>query len=357
MFETMRAVFKTKPEYGAFEVLDTPAAPLPSANEVRIKVESVGICGTDLSIYKWTETVAKEYNPPFPVIPGHEFAGIVDQVGNAVTHVKIGDKVAVNAHISCGQCKNCRKGRESICVNRPILGCHANGGLTQYITVRGKNVFRLPDHLPIYLGSLAEPLSVAVHALERVQDDEPPNEQVAAIVGCGTIGILQYIACKAVGFKEIVILGLNMDKDRLSLAESMGAKTINVEEDDIFQKMEQLTGQPKADVVFEVAGTDSSIVLAIDLANSSSKVALVGIAAAKTPIETTKLVFAEKDLIGCRAYNLSTWSKTVDIIGKIIPELEKIVTHRFSLDGIHDAIDLLMQKKCLKVVIEPWKTA
>lgn len=350
MSRMMKAVAKVKPEYGGFEVIDVPMARTPGSQEVRIRVASVGVCGTDLSIYKWTETVAREYKPPFPVIPGHEFAGVVEEVGEGVSNLKVGDAVAVNPHISCGKCRLCELGRESICENRPILGCHCNGGLTQFITVREKNVFKLPENVPLYLGSLAEPLSVAVHALERVYD---PRQKVAVIVGAGTIGLLQYIACKAKGFEQIVVMGLNFDKERLALARSMGAETVNIEEEDPFLAVERLTGQKKGDVVFEVAGTNSSIQLSIELTATAGKLALVGIAATETPIDTTKLVFAEKEIIGVRAYNLSTWTKTMEIMGKIVPELECMVTHRLPLGQVNEAIELLIQRKCLKTIIEP----
>lgn len=350
MHETMNAVVKVKPEYGGFELISFPMAEPPASNEVRIRVESVGICGTDLSIYKWTETVAKEYNPVFPFIPGHEFAGIVDAVGTGVSRLKVGDKVAINPHIACGSCDSCQMKREGICENRPILGCHANGGLTQFLTVREQNVFKMPNNVPIYLGSLAEPLSVTVHALERVQQS---SDKVAAIIGVGTIGLLQYITCKAAGYSEIVLFGLESDRERMELARKMGAKTVNVEKEDAFQAFEKLTGKRKADVVFEVAGTNDSINFAIELVKTAGKIALVGIAAAATPIDTTKLVFAEKELIGVRAYNLSTWSKTMEMIGKIVPELELLVTHRLPLAETNKAIELLLSRQCLKVIIEP----
>ncbi|MBP1934556.1 zinc-dependent alcohol dehydrogenase [Ammoniphilus resinae] len=350
MDNVMKAVAKVRSEYGSFEVIEVPMAKSPGDHEVKIRVETVGICGTDLSIYKWTETVAREYHPVFPLIPGHEFAGIVEEVGAGVSHLKVGDKVAINPHISCGICPYCIQNRESICENRPILGCHADGGLTQYLTVRAKNVFVLPANVPIYLGSLAEPLSVTVHALERVQQK---SDKAAAIVGVGTVGLLQYIACKAAGYEDIVLFGLDSDQERMELAKRMGAKTVNIEKEDPYIAFERLTGQPKADVVFEVAGTNDSITFAIDLVKTAGKVAMVGIAASYTPIDTTKVVFAEKELIGVRAYNLSTWPKTMEIIGKIVPQLELLVTHRLSLAETNKAVELLLKRQCLKVVIEP----
>jgi L-iditol 2-dehydrogenase len=348
----VRAAAKLRPVKEPFEVITLPYPDQPRENEVTIKVQSVGICGTDLSIYKWTETIAKEYNPPFPVIPGHEFAGTIEQVGSEVKHLQVGDKVAVNPHISCNQCEFCLQEKQNICQNRPILGCHTNGGLVEYINVREMNVFKLPDTLPIYLGSLAEPLSVAVHALERVHDN---RNQTAAIVGAGTIGLLQYLACKAAGYKKVVIFGLNHDIERFKLAESMGAYTVNLDKENVEEKMLEYTGKKVADVSFEAAGTNESINLAIDLVKPTGKIALVGIAASQTPIYTTKLVFAEKNIIGCRAYTLGTWPKTMELIENIIPELSQLVTHRLSLEQINEAIHLIEQRKCLKVIIEPNK--
>lgn len=347
----MRAAAKMGPYKAPFEVITVPRPGRPRENEVTIKVESVGVCGTDLSIYKWTETVAREYHPQFPHIPGHEFSGTVVSIGSGVKSLRIGDRVAVNPHISCNACEFCRQGNQNICPNRPILGCHVGGGLAEFINVREMNVFKLPDGLPPHLGCLAEPLSVAVHALERVYQEH--NKASAAIVGAGTIGLLQFLACRAMGYEKIVVIGLDVDAERLKLAESMGALTINLGKDDLRRKMTEYIGKPEADVCFEVAGTNDSINLAIDLVKSTGKIALVGIAAGQTPIDTTKLLFTEKELIGCRAYRLDTWPKTMELMGRIIPELEKLVTHRLPLEQINEAIALLEQRKCLKVVIEP----
>jgi L-iditol 2-dehydrogenase len=348
----MRAAVKTRPLKSPFEVIMLPYPDPPNKNEVTIRVESVGVCGTDLSIYKWTETIAKEYDPIFPLIPGHEFAGVVEHVGSAVKKLKVGDKVAVNPHISCNECVFCLQGKQNICQNRPILGCHTNGGMVEYINVRDMNVFKLPDSIPTYLGSLAEPLSVAVHALENVHCE---NYEIATIVGAGTIGLLQYLACKAAGYKKVIIFGLNHDIERLKLAERMGALTINLDQDDLEKRMVELTGQKLSDVCFEAAGTNDSINLAIDLVKPTGKIALVGIASSYTPIDTTKIVFTEKKLIGCRAYTLGTWPNTMKLIEKVIPELTQLVTHRLPLDQINEAIKLIEQRKCLKVIIEPKK--
>ncbi|MCM3761339.1 alcohol dehydrogenase catalytic domain-containing protein [Alkalihalobacillus oceani] len=349
---SMKAVAKTQPGYGNFELINLPIPNEPSDHEVLIEIKSVGVCGTDLSIYKWTETVAKEYNPSFPLIPGHEFAGVVKKVGKKVINFKVGDKVAVNPHISCGKCQFCKNGSQNICQHRPILGCHANGGLTQYVKVREQNVFRLPDHLPIYLGSLAEPMSVAVHALKRVENDK---NNTAVIVGAGTVGLLQVIACRAAGYQKVMVLGLNVDKGRLKIAESLGAISINIETQDVFAAMKQHIGMPYADVVFEAAGTNSSIKLSIDIVKPTGSVALTGIASSSTDIETTKLVFAEKSIIGCRAYNLATWPITMELMGRSIEELKLIVTHRKTISEFAEAIELLITRESLKVVIEPHK--
>lgn len=348
----MRAAAKIRPVKEPFEIIMLPYPGPPKHNEVTIKVESVGVCGTDLSIYKWTETVAREYRPLFPLIPGHEFAGVVEQVGSRVDHLKVGDKVTVNPHISCNQCEFCLQGRQNICPNRPILGCHKNGGMAEWINVREMNVFKLPQHLPSHLGSLAEPLSVAVHALERVHHEK---DKTAAIVGAGTIGLLQYLACKAAGYEKVVLLGLGSDAERLKLAENMGAYTINLDKDNVEKRMIDIFGKKVADVCFEAAGTNESINLAIDLVKTTGRIGLIGIADGETPIDTTKILFTEKELIGCRAYTLGTWSHTMKLMENIISELEQLVTHRLPLTQINEAIKLIEQRKCLKVVIEPNK--
>ncbi|MDN4609171.1 zinc-dependent alcohol dehydrogenase [Sporosarcina highlanderae] len=346
----MMAVIKARPQKEPFELTSVPLPSNPLEQEVTIKVESVGICGTDLSIYKWTENVAREYNPNFPFTPGHEFSGTIVKVGSSVEQLKVGDHVAVNPHMSCNSCDMCLEGNQNICRNRPILGCHANGGLVEYINVRAMNVFKLPHGFPSYLGSLAEPMSVAVHALEKVHSSE---NKTAVIIGAGTIGLLQYLTCKAAGYSHIFVTGLSQDKERLNLARSMGAKVINIENENPQDAIFEVIGRKEVDVVFEAAGTNESINLSIELVKPTGKVALIGIAASTTPIDTTKLLFSEKQLIGCRAYTLKTWDVTMDLIHTISSDLEKLVTHRFGMNQINEAINLIAERKCLKVIIEP----
>lgn len=345
----MKALAKVKPLFNEIEIISVPYPKTVEDKEVMVEILSVGVCGTDLSIYKWTETVAEEYNPKFPLILGHELAGKVTKVGSDVNHTSVGDHVAINPHISCLQCDYCLQSRESLCENRKLIGCHGNGGLTQYITIRGSNVYKLPANLPIYLGSLAEPLSVAMHSLEKLKTEQG---KFVGIIGAGTIGLLQLLVCKENNLKP-VIFGLNSDQERLNLAEKLGGIPINIEKMNPIEEFKRITGQQNADAVFEMAGANSAVDLAIELVKPGGQVALVGIATKDVPIDTAKVVYLEKELIGVRAYNRSTWPKTIQVMGKISEDLKHLVTHQLKLEEFQEAIELLKNRQCIKAIINP----
>jgi threonine dehydrogenase-like Zn-dependent dehydrogenase len=232
----MKAVAKLRPENGAMALIDIPE-PKPAPGEALIKVSAGGICGTDVAIWKWHEAVVGQYAPTFPLIVGHEFAGMVVRPGPS-GRAAAGDIVAVNPQIACGHCEYCALGRPTLCIDRKLMGGRINGGWAEFVAVPEQNLYPLPKSVDAALAPLLEPLTVAVHAvIERV-----PVKQgdVVAVIGAGPIGLLTALLALHSGAMDVMITGVTADAARLALARKLGCIPVNVDETEPLKVMRAL---------------------------------------------------------------------------------------------------------------------
>lgn len=349
MTEKMKAGAKMREGAGNFEVIELDRPCLRDENDVLFRVTSVGMCGTDVSIYKWTDTVAKEYHPRFPLVIGHEMSGIVEQVGRNVTRIRVGDHVAVNEHIFCGVCEMCREGRTCICEDRVILGCHVDGAMTEQMVVRELNCFKLPESIPLYAGSIAEPLSVAVHAIDRVPAGAG---DVAVVFGVGTIGLGVSLVLVQAGV-TVLAVGIGGDETRLALAKELGAIPLQLGKQDLQEELRKL-GKKWADVAYECSGAAKALNDAIDVIKPAGTVCEVGIPGKDIPVDIGgKIVFREKSIVGSRAFYHKTWGKTMALLESCGGKAEKLITHKLPLEEFEKGIDLITSGACVKVVVTP----
>lgn len=198
---------------GGLEVDEVPR-PEPGPGEVRLRVDACGICGSDLHLQG-----AGLYLPG--LVPGHEFAGVVDDVGAGVTDFAPGDAVAVEPFRSCGRCRECREGRDPCCPEAQLLGVHLPGGLAEYVVAPARRLYRAPADLPPAVAALAEPAAVAVHGLTRL-GPEPPERLL--VLGAGSIGLLTLLAARAAGVPEVWITARH--DHQAALARDLGAKRV-----------------------------------------------------------------------------------------------------------------------------------
>ena len=227
----MPAVVKTRSEPG----LELQEVPVPEVgpNEVRIRVQKASICGTDVHIYNWDAWAQKTI--PVPLVIGHEFVGIVDQVGSAVTDFKEGELVTTEGHIVCGHCRNCLAGRRHLCPNTKGIGVNRPGGFAEYVSVPYKNIWRCDPKIPLDVISCSDPLGNAVHtalSFDLVGED-------VLITGAGPIGCMAVPIAKMAGARKVVITDVN--PYRLDLARKMGATlAIDVRETKLQDAMHEL---------------------------------------------------------------------------------------------------------------------
>jgi 2-desacetyl-2-hydroxyethyl bacteriochlorophyllide A dehydrogenase len=345
----MKAVVKVAPGSGHVEYTDHPD-PEVRPGQVIIEVRAAGVCGTDISLHNWTESMVREFRPHPPLVMGHEFAGVVCEVGPGVTSFKAGDRVTANPIMYCGTCFFCQAGQPSICDNRPQLGLQLNGCFARFVTVRQENVYRVPPEVSFDTAAMSELLCVSLHALDRVP--VCPGDTVV-VVGAGPMGHLMLLAARAAGASQLVMTGLREDRDRLRVAESLGARTILADEQEPAELVRGLTRGLGADVVFECAGQPAGIPQALSLVRKGGRIGVLGQGAADVAFNPAILSYREITLTGIRSYDAKVWHRSHDVLaGRSLP-LETLVTHRLPLEEAVRAIELMQRRQGLKILLTP----
>lgn len=346
----MKAVVKTQPGPGNVAYTDFQDPEL-LPGRVAIEVRAAGICGTDLSLYHWPESMVREFKPNLPVVMGHEFSGVVSALGAGVSRFKVGDRVTANPVMSCGTCLYCRTGRPQVCDDRPLLGVGLNGCFARYVAVREENVFPLPPQVSFETGAMNEVLCVALHALGRI----PVSlGDTVAVVGAGPMGFLILLAAQAAGASRLIMTGLGVDRDRLKVAASLGAHTVVANEADPAEVVRDLTRGLGADVVFECAGHPSGVPQALRLVRKDGRVGILGMGSGESSFNTAMLSHREIEMVGTRAYDPKVWHRSYDVLASGKVPLEKIVTHHLPLQGAPRGIELMKNKEGLKTLLTPY---
>lgn len=343
----MRAIAKLKPEPGAMALIHVDA-PTRKPGEVLIRITAGGICGTDVAIWRWHEAVVGQYAPQFPLIVGHEFAGVV--LASDSARCPPGTVVAVNPQIACGHCRYCGLGRPTLCDDRRLMGGRINGGWTEQVSVPEWNVHPLPTGVDAAVAPLLEPLSVATHAvLERVP---VRMGDVVLVIGAGPIGILCALLARAAGAREVLITGVAADAGRLDIARQMGAIPINIDAQDPLPVLQAVQADG-ADIVFETSGVASTLEQAVALTRKGGSVGLIGLCHAASVVKSTPIVIKELALIGSRGYNETTWSLMMTVLPQVERDLLRLVTHQFDFADFEQALELVARREGIKIVLRP----
>ena len=278
----MKALVKKSPERGIW--LDNVPTPTCSTNDVKIKITHTAICGTDLHIYKWDEWSKRTINTP--LVTGHEFCGIVEEIGPGVTHFKIGDRVSGEGHITCGYCRNCRAGKRHLCHKTVGIGIHREGAFAEYLVMPEFNVWGVHNDIPSEIAAIFDPFGNAAHtalSFEMVGED-------VLITGAGPIGIMAVAICNYVGARHIVITDVN--DFRLELAKKMGAtKVINVSRDKIKNVISELGISNGFDVGLEMSGNSAAFKSMLENMYHGGRIALLGLLPESTQINWDDIIF------------------------------------------------------------------
>lgn len=240
--------------------------PKPGKGQVLIKVKYTGICGSDIP------RVNGDACHFFPNVLGHEFSGTIEETGEGVTSLKLGDRVAGVPLVPCMKCEDCQKGNYSLCKNYSFIGSREFGSFAEYVVVPEKNAVRFEDTVSFEQGAFFEPATVALHGLQRV---DYRGGKTVAVLGGGTIGLFVMQWAKIFGAKEVVVF--DIVEERLALASRLGATgVINTGEEGFLKKAKSLTDGRGYDYVYETAGNTITMKMAFELAANKAQVCFVG---------------------------------------------------------------------------------
>lgn len=323
--------------------------PNPKANEVLVKLEYVGICGSDLHYYETGAIGDYVVKPPF--VLGHEPGGVVVEVGEAVHHLKVGDRVALEPGKTCGHCEFCKEGKYNLCPDVVFFATPPIDGVFQeYVAHEADLCFKLPGNVSTLEGALIEPLAVGFHA--AIQGDAHLGQK-AVVMGAGCIGLVTLMALKARGVSQVYVVDI-MEK-RLEKAMELGADgIINGAKEDVAERARQLTDGKGMDLVVETAGTEITTRQAIQIAKKGSNVVLVGYSKTGEMNLPMSLVL-DKELTFKTVFRYRhIYPMAIDAVASGKVNLKGIVTDIFQLEEAQKAMDYSVNNKAdiVKAVIQ-----
>ena len=332
-----------------FEERDIPQV---KDDEVLVKLEYVGICGSDLHYYETGAIGDYVVEPPF--VLGHESGGTVVEVGKNVTHLKAGDRVALEPGKTCGHCEFCKTGRYNLCPDVVFFATPPVDGVFQeYVAHEADLCFKLPNNVSTLEGALIEPLAVGFHA--AIQGDAHLGQK-AVVMGAGCIGLVSMMALKARGVSEVYVVDI-MEK-RLKKALELGADgVINGAEENVEQKIRQITDGRGVDLVIETAGTEITTRQAISIAKKGSNIVLVGYSKSGEMTLPMSLVL-DKELTFKTVFRYRhIYPMAIEAVAQGKVNLKGIVTDIFDLDDVQKAMDYSVNNKTdiVKAVIRVCK--
>ncbi|MFP4698214.1 MAG: NAD(P)-dependent alcohol dehydrogenase [Eubacteriales bacterium] len=318
----------------------TRPIPVPKADEVLVKIEHVGICGSDLHYYEHGSIGDYQVEPPF--VLGHESGGVVVEVGENVKHLKVGDKVALEPGKTCGQCEYCRTGRYNLCPDVIFFATPPVDGVFQeYVAHEAALCFKLPENMDTMEGALIEPLAVGFHS---AMQGEAQAGKTAVVMGAGCIGLVTMMACKAMGISKVYVVDI-MEK-RLDKALELGATdVINAKEKDAIEAIMELTGGKGVDLSFETAGTEITTRQTISFTKKGGTIVLVGYT--KTGEVTLPLSLAlDKELTFKTVFRYRhIYPMAIEAVSSGKVNVKGIVTDIFDFDQVQEAMDQSVKNK------------
>ncbi|MGI6072325.1 MAG: zinc-dependent alcohol dehydrogenase [Lachnospiraceae bacterium] len=349
----MKAIVKNSPSPG-IDITDI-AVPEISDDELLVEVKVSGICGSDVHVYSWSGGY-DWVTPYMPIIPGHEFSGVVVHTGKNIKNVKEGDRVLCRTSVTgpCGQCEACRTGRRHYCeVHRKNLtGWKKNGGFAKYYKCFEGGVIKLPDEVSFEEAAIAEPVSIGACA---VDDAGLVFGDTCLITGPGTIGLVTLLMAKANGAGRCIVSGTSADAYRLEKAKELGADyTICADKEDLTEAVSRITEGKGVDVAFECSGAAMVIQDALNSVKmASGRLILEGIYSGKVELELSDAVVRASKMIKGSYSGRVAWERMLEWMAynrEKSMQCTKIITHRSRLSAAKEAFERCVRKENIKEV-------
>ncbi|WP_259218367.1 MULTISPECIES: Zn-dependent oxidoreductase [Serratia] len=324
-------------------VIQQRPLPQPAANEVRVKIKFAGICGSDVHIYHGHNPFAR-----YPRVIGHEFFGVIDQVGCDVDPQRIGERVAVDPVVSCGHCYPCSIGRPNVCTELQVIGVHRDGGFSDYACAPARNAYRIPDSISDRHAAMVEPFTIGANITAHLQ---PTADDIALIYGAGPMGLTVIQTLKGVyGVKQVIVT--DRISERLVMAQENGADwTFNNAEGSLQAELERRGLQPT--LIVDAACHPAILQEAINLASPAARIGIMGFSGEACTLTQQSITSKELSIFSSRL-NSGRFPQVIDWMacGKIDPQ--RLITHCVSASEVEQAMLMFEQdqRTCCKVLLQ-----
>lgn len=310
--------------------LENLPIPEPKDNQVLLKMDSVGICGSD--VHYWTHGAIGDFVVKAPMVLGHEAAGVVAKLGASVKSLKVGDRVAIEPGVPCRGCNYCKTGVYNLCPDMQFCATPpVHGNLARYYVHDADFCYKLPDHMSLEEGALMEPLAVGVHACRRAGVSLGKK---VLICGAGPIGLVNLLTARAMGAAEVVVT--DVVDNRLEVAKSMGAThTYKVGRSKTPEEMaadiEELLNGEKPDVTIECSGVEASVRFGIFATKSGGMLVLVGLGKPELTLPIVNAAVREVDIRGIFRY-ANCYPTAIAMVASGKVDVKPLITHRYTLE-------------------------
>jgi 2-desacetyl-2-hydroxyethyl bacteriochlorophyllide A dehydrogenase len=326
-------------------VKDIPA-PVPKDDEVLIKVKACGMCGTDLKLYHG------QYTARVPVVPGHEYAGEIVELGKNVRNLKVGQRVVSDPNESCGKCYWCRNHQPCFCNDLAAYGVLRDGGFAEYCTASEKGVYPIPESLDDESAAFAEPVSCVVHAMDRINYQ---SGETVAVIGGGPMGQIHLQFALHSGARKVILI--EPEETRRQMAKKFGAQVvIDPKEGNLKEHVLAETEGLGPDVMVEVVGHSDTVELAVELAKRGGRVLIFGFApeGQKASIIPFNVLSRELTILGSWV-NPYSYSRALDVLAAGTVDVKPLISNRLKLDEIMQAYTMLAEKPAgfMKALVFP----
>ncbi len=343
---TMTALAKTKPTEGLWQI-DAPV-PEIGPEDVLIRINMTGICGTDIHIWNWDDWAAATV--PVPMITGHEFAGEIVDMGRNVTGLTRGQRCSGEGHLIGTESRQSRAGKFHLDPGTRGIGVNEQGAFAQYLRLPAFNVVPLPDDIPDEIGAILDPLGNAVHtalSFDLLSED-------VLITGAGPIGIMAAAVARHAGARNVVLTDINAD--RLTLAEHVvpSVRTVNVAEEDLNDVAHQLGLTEGFDVGLEMSGSQAALDQMVEALVMGGKIALLGIPPGQSPVNWSRIVFKAITIKGVYGREMfETWYKMIAMLQNGL-DVSRVITHRYDVADFAEGFAQMKSGRSGKVVLN-WR--
>ncbi len=340
---TMKALEKSKPQEGLWMV----RAPVPEIgpDEVLIRINKTGICGTDIHIWNWDAWASATV--PVPLITGHEFAGEIVETGRNVTGLAIGTRCSGEGHVVGVDSRQARSGKFHLDPGTRGIGVNVQGAFAEYLRLPAFNVVPLPDDIPDEIGAILDPLGNAVHtalSFDLLGED-------VLITGAGPIGIMAAAVCRHAGARHVVITDLNAARLKLAAEVVPTARTVNAAQENLRDVITELGMKQGFDVGLEMSGSQAALDQMVEALVMGGKIALLGIPPGKSPVDWSRIVFKAITIKGVYGREMfETWYKMIAMLQNGL-DVSRVITHRFDVADFADGFAAMKSGQAGKVIL------